>query len=264
MREPEREREEVPMENPRAEKVAVVDEVRQKFSASGAAVLTEYRGLNVAAISQLRRQLREAGGEYKIYKNTLVRFATRDLGLEIDELLTGPTAITFIEGDAAAVAKALRDYARTNPALVVKGGLLGTKALSADDVKALAELPSREVLLSQLAGAMAAPMQQFAGLLQALPRNFAYGLKALIDERGGVPEAAPEPEPEAAVVADEAPADTDAVDAPAAEAPAEAEAEAPAVDAPAEAEAEAPAAVEETDAPEATETVETEETPEES
>jgi len=252
------------MENPRAEKVAVVDEVRQKFSASGAAVLTEYRGLNVAAISQLRRQLREAGGEYKIYKNTLVRFATRDLGLEIDELLTGPTAITFIEGDAAAVAKALRDYARTNPALVVKGGLLGTKALSADDVKALAELPSREVLLSQLAGAMAAPMQQFAGLLQALPRNFAYGLKALIDERGGVPEAAPEPEPEAAVVADEAPADTDAVDAPAAEAPAEAEAEAPAVDAPAEAEAEAPAAVEETDAPEATETVETEETPEES
>jgi len=250
------------MENPRAEKVAVVDEVRQKFSASGAAVLTEYRGLNVAAISQLRRQLREAGGEYKIYKNTLVRFATRDLGLEIDELLTGPTAITFIEGDAAAVAKALRDYARTNPALVVKGGLLGTKALSADDVKALAELPSREVLLSQLAGAMAAPMQQFAGLLQALPRNFAYGLKALIDERGGVPEAAPEPEPEAAVVADEAPADADAVDAPAAEAPAEAEAEAPAVDAPAE--AEAPAAVEETDAPEATETVETEETPEES
>jgi large subunit ribosomal protein L10 len=86
------------------------------------------------------------------------------------------------------VAKALRDYARTNPALVVKGGLLGTKALSADEVRALAELPSREVLLSQLAGAMAAPMQQFAGLLQALPRNFAYGLKALIDERGGVPE----------------------------------------------------------------------------
>src|SRR4051812_13339056 len=203
------------MENPRAEKVAVVDEVREKLSAAGAAVLTEYRGLNVAAISQLRRQLREAGGEYKIYKNTLVRFAARDLGLEIEDLLTGPTAIAFVDGDAAAVAKALRDYARTNPALVVKGGLLGTKALSADDVRALAELPSREVLLSQLAGAMAAPMQQFAGLLQALPRNFAYGLKALLDERGGVPmepaaepagteqldevvaEAAPEPEPAA-------------------------------------------------------------------
>src|SRR4051794_11819809 len=220
------------MENPRAEKVAVVDEVRGKFSASGAAVLTEYRGLNVAALSQLRRQLREAGGEYKIYKNTLVRFATRDLGLEIDELLTGPTAITFIEGDAAAVAKALRDYARTNPALVVKGGLLGTKPLTADQIRALADLPSRDVLLSQLAGAMAAPMQQFAGLLQALPRNLAYGLKALIDDRGGVPEAAaPEvaapdaPAAEAAAEA-EAPVEVPAAEVPAAEAPA-AEAEAP-------------------------------------
>ena len=207
------------MENPRAEKVAVVNEVREKFSSAGAAVLTEYRGLNVAAISQLRRQLREAGGEYKIYKNTLVRFAARDLGLEIEELLTGPTAIAFVEGDAAAVAKALRDYARTNPALIVKGGLLGTKSLSADDVRALAELPSRDVLLSQLAGALAAPMQQFAGLLQALPRNFAYGLQALLDERGGAPEpvaeeAAPEaeapaaeataPEPEAPAAEEEA------------------------------------------------------------
>src|ERR1700704_5175688 len=113
------------MENPRAEKVAVVDEVRGKFSAASAAVLTEYRGLDVASISQLRRALREAGGEYKIYKNTLVRFAARDLGLEIGELRTGPTAIAFVDGDAAAVAKALRDSARVNPALVVKGALLG-------------------------------------------------------------------------------------------------------------------------------------------
>lgn len=206
------------MENPRAEKVAVVNEVREKFSAAGAAVLTEYRGLNVAAISQLRRQLREAGGEYKIYKNTLVRFAARDLGLEIDELLTGPTAIAFVEGDAAAVAKTLRDYARTNPALIVKGGLLGTKSLSADDVRALADLPSRDVLLSQLAGALAAPLQQFAGLLQALPRNFAYGLKALLDERGGAPEPAAEetaaeaaPESEAPA-AEEAASDTESTD----------------------------------------------------
>src|SRR5687767_8744231 len=206
------------MENPRAEKVAVVDEVRERFSSAGAAVLTEYRGLNVSAISQLRRQLREAGGEYKIYKNSLVRFAARDLGLEIEELLTGPTAITFIAGDAAAVAKALRDYGRTNPALVVKGGLLGTKPLTSDQIRALADLPSRDVLLSQLAGAMAAPMQQFAGLLQALPRNLAYGLKALIDERGGAPEPEPEAEPEAEV---EGPAAE--VEAPAAEAAPEAE-----------------------------------------
>ena len=109
------------MDNPRDEKVAVVTEVREKLSAAEAAVLTEYRGLDVAAIGALRRALREVGGEYKIYKNTLVRFAARDLGLEIDELLTGPTAIAFVDGDAAAVAKALRDYARTNPTLVVKG-----------------------------------------------------------------------------------------------------------------------------------------------
>ena len=179
------------MDDPRPEKVAVVDEVKGRFNAASAALLTEYRGLNVAAISQLRRALREAGGEYKIYKNTLVRFATRDLGLDIEDLLTGPTAIAFVDGDAAAVAKALRDSARVNPALIVKGGLLGTKPLSADEVRALADLPSRNVMLAQVAGAIAAPLQQFASLLQALPRNLAYGLQALIDERGGAPETEP-------------------------------------------------------------------------
>ena len=106
----------------------------------------------------------------------------------LDELLIGPTAIAFVEGDAAAVAKALRDYARVNPALVVKGGLLGeqrahgrTRSLPSPTCRA------REVLLAQLAGALQAPIAQFAGLLAALPRNFAYGLKALIDQQGGVP-----------------------------------------------------------------------------
>ena len=122
-------------------------------------MLTEYRGLNVAAIAQLRRALREAGGELKIYKNTLVRFAARDLGLEIEDLLTGPTAIAFVDGDPVNVAKALRDFARTNPALVVKGGLLGDKPLSAAETQALADVEPREVLLAKLAGAMAAPMQ---------------------------------------------------------------------------------------------------------
>jgi large subunit ribosomal protein L10 len=175
------------MENPRPEKVAVVDEVRERFSRSDAAVLTEYRGLNVADISALRRSLRAAGGDYKIYKNTLVRFAARDLGLEIEDLLTGPTAIAFVDGDPVAVAKALRDFARNNQNLVVKGGVLGDKLLSADETRALADVAPREELLARLAGAMAAPMVQFAGLLQALPRNFAYGLAALIDQQGGVP-----------------------------------------------------------------------------
>jgi len=223
------------MDNPRPEKVAVVDEVRAKLDAADAAVMTEYRGLDVSAMAELRRALHDAGGEYKIYKNTLVRFAVRDLGLEgVEELLVGPTALAFVDGDAAAVAKALRDFSRTNPSLVLKGGVLGSKALSADDARALADLPSREVLLSRLAGGLAAPMQQFAGLLQALPRNLAYGLKALIDQKveagesapapAPEPEAAPEPEPEAAPAAEaevaspETPSVDDTAEAPVAEA----------------------------------------------
>ncbi|HVN52311.1 MAG TPA: 50S ribosomal protein L10 [Acidimicrobiales bacterium] len=203
------------MDNPRPEKVAVVDEVKGRLSDSEAALLTEYRGLNVAEISALRRSLRQAGGDYKIYKNTLVRFAARDLDLEIEDLLTGPTAIAFVEGDPVSVAKALRDFARTNPNLVVKGGVLGDKLLSADETRALADVAPREELLARLAGAMAAPMQQFAGLLQAVPRSFAYGLSALIEQKGGAPEQpapapAAEPETSAAAepVAEPAPTDT--------------------------------------------------------
>lgn len=209
------------MDNPRPEKVAVVTEVRERLDGAGGALVTEYRGLNVAAMAQLRRSLRAAGGDFKIYKNTLVRFAARDLGLELDAMLTGPTAIAFVEGDPVNVAKALRDFARTNPALVVKGGMLGNKVLDAAGARALAEVEPREVLLSRLAGAMAAPMQQFASLLSALPRNLAYGLQALID-KGGAPGARQdEPVPEAAIetavvpesepAADEAPEPTPGV-----------------------------------------------------
>ncbi|WP_208029720.1 50S ribosomal protein L10 [Rhabdothermincola sediminis] len=185
------------MENPRPEKVAVVDEVRQRFAESDAALLTEYRGLDVTAMGELRRALRAAGGDYKIYKNTLVRFATRDLGLEIDEMLTGPTAIAFVpragEGDPVMVAKALRDFARGHPALVLKGGVLGDRILTEAEARGLAEVAPREELLAKLAGLMAAPMQQFAGLLQAVPQKFAYALAALV-EAGG-PAGAPAGEP---------------------------------------------------------------------
>src|SRR5438270_910736 len=138
------------MENPRPAKVAVVDEVRQRLSSSGAAILTEYRGLNVAEMARLRRSLREAGGQYKIYKNSLVRFAVRELGLEeLEQMLLGPTAIAFVDGDAAAVAKSLRDFSRTNPALVIKGGVLGTTVLSAADAVAMS---SKEEILYSIAG----------------------------------------------------------------------------------------------------------------
>lgn len=179
------------MDNPRPEKVAVVDEVRQRFSDADAALLTEYRGIDVAGMAALRRALRDAGGDYKVYKNTLVRFAARKAALPIEDLLSGPTAIAFVNtqadgtrGDAVTVAKALRDFARTNPNLVVKGGILGDTLLSADEARSLADIEPREVLLARLAGGIAAPLQHFAGLLQALPRNFAYGLKALIDQAG--------------------------------------------------------------------------------
>jgi large subunit ribosomal protein L10 len=181
---PELQREEVNMENPRPEKVAVVAEVREKMEAAHAVLVTEYRGMSVGQLAQLRSVLRPADAEYKVYKNTLVRRAADEAGIGgLKDQLVGPTGVTFVNGDLAAAAKALRDFAKTNPLLVVKGGSLGTKTLSESDVTALAELPSREVLLAQLAGAFQAPMTKMAGLLQALPRNFAYGLKALIDQR---------------------------------------------------------------------------------
>jgi large subunit ribosomal protein L10 len=234
------------MDQPRPEKVAVVDEVRERVSSSKAVLLTEYRGIDVANMAVLRRALREAGGDYKVYKNTLVRLATRELGYDLDDLLTGPTAIAFVpdvEGaDPAVVAKALKQFGKDNPALVVKGGMLGDRVLTPEDTKALADVAPREELLARLAGGLAAPMQQFASILQALPRNLAYGLSALI-EKGGAPGAPVDAPAEAP--ADEAPAD----EAPTDEAP---EAETPAADAEADApEAEAPAAESDADAPEA-------------
>lgn len=243
------------MGDPRPEKVAVVAEVRDRLTRSDAALLTEYRGLDVPAMAELRRSLRAAGGEYKIYKNTLVRLAVREMGLEIDDLLTGPTAIAFVvespdgaPGDAAAVAKALRDYSRTRGELVLKGGLLDGRTLDADGLRALADLPPRPVLLAQVARAFAAPLAKLAGLLGALPRNFAYGLQALIDR------SPPAPEPEPADEAEPEPATAEAEPA----APAEPSAEAESADE-AEPEPAAVAAESATDESETTDETETEE-----
>jgi large subunit ribosomal protein L10 len=236
------------IENPRPEKVAVVDEVRERLSSASATLLTEYRGLKVDELAELRVSVRAAGGDFKIYKNTLVRLAVADLGLEgLDELLVGPTGVAFVDGDAVMVAKALKEFAKTAPNLIVKGGVLGRTALSAADAGSLADVAPREVVLAQIAGAFAAPLRQFAGLLAALPRNLAYGLAALIDQRGG-PEAptedappapdapvtpeAPAPEPDAAPEAPEQEAPAPEAEAPAAGAPV---AEAPAAEAPASA-----------------------------
>ncbi len=172
------------MDNPRSEKVAIVDEIATKLTAAKAVFVTEYRGLTVGAMATLRGALRQAGAEHKVYKNSLARFAATKAGLDgLKELLAGPTALTFAGDDSVAAAKALRDVARTNPLLVLKGGALGENILTAADVTALADLPSREELLARFAGALQAPLARTAGLLAALPRNFAYGLSALIDKQ---------------------------------------------------------------------------------
>ena len=223
------------MDNPRPDKVAVVDEVRERLDGSAASVVTEYRGLTVAEMADLRRILRAAGGDFKVFKNTLVRLALEGSShASLGDHLQGPTAIAFIEGDVSAVAKALRDFAKNNPALIIKGGVLDGNALSTAELTALADLPSREVLLAKLAGLIASPMQSLAGLMKAVPQSFAFGLKALIDS---MPiEEAPAPEASADATAEEAPAPEASADAAAAssteDAPAaEAAPEAPADDA---------------------------------
>lgn len=178
------------MGEPNSEKVAIVAEVREKFQNSEAVVITEYRGLNVSDMAALRSAMREAGGEYKVYKNTLVRFAAKELDLDIEELLIGPTAIAFTgtrpdgrDADAVTVAKALTDFSNGNESLVIKGGMLDGKILTTDEIIALSKIAPRDELLSKLAGGIAAPMQQMAALMKAIPQKFAFALSALIEAR---------------------------------------------------------------------------------
>ncbi len=161
------------MSTVRSEKEAVVAEIRAKMSGASAVIITEYRGISVTGLATLRLALREHGAEYRVYKNTLARFAAREAGIEgLDALLVGPTAITFVDGDVAGVAKTLKDFSKTNQNLVLQGGAIDGKTVSASYIDVLASLPSQEAMLGQ-----------FAGLLLALPRNMAYGLKALIDQK---------------------------------------------------------------------------------
>jgi large subunit ribosomal protein L10 len=176
------------MENPRPEKVAVVDEVRERLDAASASLITEYRGLTVAELAELRRALSPVGADYKIFKNTLVRRAVTGTDAQaMEELLVGPTGIAFVHGDVSAVAKALRDFSRANTHLVIKGGMVEGSLVGAADLAALADLPPRDVMLARLAGAIAAPLRQLGALFEALPRNLAYGLSALVDQQGGAP-----------------------------------------------------------------------------
>jgi large subunit ribosomal protein L10 len=169
---------------PRPDKVAVVDEVRQRLSDSTATVLTEYRGLSVDDLAELRARLRGTDASYRVVKNTLTRLAVRDAGVDIpDDMLLGPTAITFCAGDPIAVAKVLRSFSREHPQLVIKGGVLEGRLLDAAETVRLADLESREELLARLAGSMQAVVAQPARLAQASLTKFARLLAALQDKR---------------------------------------------------------------------------------
>jgi large subunit ribosomal protein L10 len=163
----------------RPDKAAAVAELTEKFSSADAVVLTDYRGLTVANLKDLRRSLGQ-DATYAVAKNTLTTIAARDAGIEgLDEQLVGPTAIAFVNGDVASVAKGLRDFAKANPLLIIKGGVMDGRVLNADEVKKLADLESREVLLAKLAGAMQANLQRAVFLLAAPLSQAARALGAL-------------------------------------------------------------------------------------
>jgi large subunit ribosomal protein L10 len=163
----------------RPDKAAAVAELAGKFSSSSAVVLTEYRGLTVKALKDLRRSLGE-NATYAVAKNTLTTIAAREAGVPgIEEHLVGPTAIAFIDGDPVTVAKGLRDFARSNPLLVIKGGVLDGKSMTPDEFRRLADLESREVLLGRVAGGMQGVLQQAVGLIAAPLSQAARLLAAL-------------------------------------------------------------------------------------
>ncbi len=163
----------------RADKTAAVAELAEKFKSSNAAVLTEYRGLSVAQITELRNSLR-GNATYAVVKNTLTELAAKDAGVTaFDGQLVGPSAIAFVEGDAVEAAKGLRDFAKANPLLVIKAGVLEGKALTAAEITKLADLESREVLLAKLAGAMNASLSQAVYLFAAPLAQAARAVEAL-------------------------------------------------------------------------------------
>ena len=167
----------------RPDKVTAVAEIAEKFRGASASVVTEYRGLSMAQLTTLRRSLGE-GTTYRIAKNTLVQRAAADAGVEgLEQMLVGPTAIAFITGEPVDAAKAIRDFARTNQALVIKGGFMDGRALSVTEVQQLADLESREVLLARLAGAMKASLGKAAGLFAAPASQVARLVQALVDKR---------------------------------------------------------------------------------
>jgi large subunit ribosomal protein L10 len=203
----------------RAEKVTAVAELTERFQSSSGAVLTEYRGLTVAQLGELRQTLGEHAS-FSVVKNTLTKIAASEAGVtsELTDMLSGPSAIAFVHGDVVEAAKGLRDFSRANPLLVIKGGVLDGKALKPAEIAQLADLEPREVLLAKLAGAMKASMSGAAATFAALPSQLARLLGALEEKRAAEAPAEAPAQAEAAAGASDAPAAEAPPEAPAASA----------------------------------------------
>ncbi len=169
---------------PRPEKVQAVADIREKLENAEAVFLTEYRGLSVKAVQDLRKALRDSGGEYKVVKMTLAKLAAADAGVEgLDEYLLGPTALAFANRDPVATAKALKEFAKSHDVLVLKAGYLSGNILTPEEVSKLAEIEPREVLLAKIAGAAKAPLAKAAGMFASFTRDAASMFSQLLDKK---------------------------------------------------------------------------------
>lgn len=170
----------------RPEKEATVSEIQQKFAASKSVILADYRGLNVEEVTELRKKLREAGIEYKVAKNTLTSRAAKAANIDgLDQFLSGPTALAFGFNDVVSPAKILANFAKNHKKLELKGGVLEGQVIDLQKVNALANLPSREVLLGQVAGMLQAPMRGLVTVLSGPLRNVTYALEAVRKQKAG-------------------------------------------------------------------------------
>lgn len=164
-------------------KTGVINEIKEKIESAQALVLVDYRGLDVAQLTELRKLYREAGVEYKVYKNTMMKFAFKDLGYEeFNEFLKGPSAVAFGIDDPVAAAKVTAEFAKKNDKLEIKAGIVDGNIIDTEGVKSLAELPSREVLVAQVLGGLNAPIQGFTNVLQGTIRSLAIVLNAISEK----------------------------------------------------------------------------------
>lgn len=171
-------------------KAETVEELRRSIDSQKGAVVAEFRGLTVTEITSLRKKLRGVNAEFKVVKNTLMRLAAKDTGFgQLDGFFKGPTAVALTQGDAVALAKAMKEFAAGSPKVKIKAGFFEGRVLGTKDVETLADVPPREVLLARLAGGMASPIAQLARALSGTPRKLAYALNSIQEQKSKQPEA---------------------------------------------------------------------------